>query len=541
MEIDDQTLKMLDAAKVQKESFRKIAMVWSIVMAALIMANYWVYSYLKLPPQTEVGLTWAGAIVFGFCLFKSLSYGLKFRNNSELLKDFEGGWERLSLALNAGTASALASTLATLKQKENSLLQGLIQHSEKYLNDLIDARYRSELQQQFEQEVKQFEEEYLEKATELRNQHPLYKAYYALDFAEAYLKQRRVEIEKQWDEAMSKTSWWNQLVNGGALDFKDLDMKIESLKLGKLRLTRTHEKDFDAQNEHYGKLAKQAFTRMAQTKIATEQFIQQCHYDDAVGNDMLKQGFLLASLSVPVSLWSDVNQAGDIYEVLRSVNGDYAGLSDAEIWWETLFLQSESLAGLISLTKGAYLEHIVATDTGGQLFEHFNHPDTDIVIDGVAFQIKATDSADYIHSVEDGIPVIATTEVANLTDAIDSGYRNEDLHEAVSLAVGGAVIDVGDTAVDAILTGIGGLGVLASLQGINHAVKQHENGGDPVEAMFEGVGIAIEGTARAAVNTLELGHNVITSRPSRFVGRQLLKALVALDNKMMSAGEPKNK
>ena len=61
------------------------------------------------------------------------------------------------------------------------------------------------------------------------------------------------------------------------------------------------------------------------------------------------------------------------------------------------------------------LEQLIAADTGGELFEHFNHPGSDIVIDGVEYQIKATDSTSYINSVADDIPVISTSEVASET------------------------------------------------------------------------------------------------------------------------------
>jgi hypothetical protein len=84
------------------------------------------------------------------------------------------------------------------------------------------------------------------------------------------------------------------------------------------------------------------------------------------------------------------------------------------------------------------------------------------------------------------------------------------------------------------LAGVGGLGFFATLEGLNHAVKKHENGGDAVEAVFEGAGVAIEGTARALVGAAEMGYKVLSSRPSRFVGRMLLKGAKKLDDKMMA-------
>ncbi|MQX45735.1 hypothetical protein [Sinorhizobium medicae] len=159
--------------------------------------------------------------------------------------------------------------------------------------------------------------------------------------------------------------------------------------------------------------------------------------------------------------------------------------------------------GPISLAKGAYFEKLVEADFGGERFEHFNHPDTDIVIDGVAYQIKATDSASYVESVADDIPVIATSEVAEITRAIDGGYSDEDIEDTVELALGGTVIDFGDTAVDALLTGVGGLGLLATVRGVNHGLTMHREGADPIESIVEGAGVAVVGTMKGTVNGAE--------------------------------------
>ena len=236
-------------------------------------------------------------------------------------------------------------------------------------------------------------------------------------------------------------------------------------------------------------------------------------------------------------MWSDLDSVGNVYDSLRLVNSNFSTMTDAEIWWESLFMPAESLAGLAALTKGAYFEQLVAQDTGGELFEHFNNPDTDIVIDGVAFQLKATDSVDYVYSVDESIPVIATSEVALATGVIDSGYTIEGLTNTVDNALGGTVVDIGDTTVDAILAGLGGLGFFATIEGINHASKKYSNGGDGVEALFEGAGVAIEGTARALVGAAEMTYNVLASRPSRFVGRALLRGLIKLDDKLMAPGK----
>jgi hypothetical protein len=98
------------------------------------------------------------------------------------------------------------------------------------------------------------------------------------------------------------------------------------------------------------------------------------------------------------------------------------------------------------------------------------------------------------------------------------------------------VVDTKDTALDALLSGVGGLGLFATIQGVNHAGERYKNGGDGVEALFAGAGVAIEGSARALVGTAELGYKVLASAPSRFIGRALMAGLKKLDDKMMDAG-----
>lgn len=75
--------------------------------------------------------------------------------------------------------------------------------------------------------------------------------------------------------------------------------------------------------------------------------------------------------------------------------------------------------------------------------------------------------------------------------------------------------------------------------GLHHAVQKHENGGDAVEAIFEGAGVAIEGTARALVGAAEMGYKILSSKPSRFVGRMLLKGAKKLDDKIMAEAKRK--
>lgn len=371
-----------------------------------------------------------------------------------------------------------------------------------------------------------------QKLTEIASQEPLISARNHIESSLSFLTKRREEMEAQWESSYEGFSWWNKLNYVLGPDFSEIDKAIDDLSDMQKKMAVKHKEDFKSLDRHFEQLKQNAIERISASKIKAERYIQNCSFQENFDSDILQKSLWLSALSVPVSIWSDINRAGNIYDSLRGVNSNFAGMSDADIWWESLFLPAEHLAGLAALTKGAYFEQLVAADTEGLLHKHFNNPDTDIVIDGVAFQLKATDSEAYVYSVDETIPVIATSEVASTTGAIDSGYSNEEINTAIDDALGGTIVDIGDTAVDAILTGAGGLGFFATIQGINHASAKYENGGDAVEAVFEGAGVAIEGTARALVGAAEMGYNVLASRPSRFIGRTLLKGLEKLDEKL---------
>jgi hypothetical protein len=372
------------------------------------------------------------------------------------------------------------------------------------------------------------------KLKEKENAIPLIKANNALRQTLKGFEDKRNELAQQWQQAYINFSWWNKFKHDEKLDLSDLDKQIITLRVALANFEKNHISDVHKLNIHFVELERLSRQRI---EIAYKKALQELKKDTIKepNNNLLAAGWL-ATLSIPISIWNDVNSADQVYVALRSVNGNFEGLSNSEIWWETLWMSPDSYAGLVGLTKGAYFESLVSQDTGGAPHEHFNHPDTDIVINGVEVQLKATDSISYINSVDQDIPVIATSEVALNTSATDSGFSNENITNTVEQALGGSVIDAKDTAVDAILTGVGSLGVFATMRGINHASARYETGVDGVESIFEGAGVAIEGTAKGLVDAGEMVYNVAMSRPSRFIGRALKKGFITLDNKMMEAG-----
>ncbi|MDA9064387.1 hypothetical protein N9K37_03460 [Pseudomonadales bacterium] len=520
---------------------RKQLVMWLLGLLCFICVVVYVNTHTPFPANLPVEFVYIALIMGLPILLASALKGRKYLNSQSYLADYNQMRVRLegaSTDLSVKDIGKLLSEAAALA-KTNHLVPGLLEHHLPILHRRMTILHRQSLLAALDTEHAALELSSKSQMYDRYQQVPLIKTRNQISTSLAFLERRRKEMTAQWEAAYKTFSWWNKLKYGGGPDFTEIDKAIKGLSGLQRRLVNTDAEDFERLEEHFRKLEQRALSRLAEAKTKAAIHIQELDYQESLSSGLLKKAFWFSAMSVPISIWSDLDSATNVYSALRGVNSNFAAMSDSEIWWESLFMPAESLAGLAALTKGAYFEQLVAADSGGQLFEHFNNPDTDIVIDGIAFQLKATDSAAYVYSVDESIPVIATSEVALTTGAIDSGYSNEDLTNAVGNALGGTVIDVGDTLADAILTGVGGLGFFATIEGINHATKKYENGGDAVEAAFEGAGVAIEGTARALVGAAEMSYNVLTSRPSRFVGRVLLSGLKKFDDKMMAAGDKK--
>lgn len=430
-----------------------------------------------------------------------------------------------------------ALLIAQASARKNPLAVVAIAQQQPVLDTHIENLTKADLSRKLQLDYQVLEQQSIAQLAQIKSQVPLIKAEAKLRSSMEFIRTRRAEISKQWNEVYEKFSWWNKLKYAGeSPDFSEMHKIENELKKMHAALIDKHAEDLEQLDAHFEQLKVSALARLAGAETASRHFIAERGGRQELDSDLLKKALWFSALSLPVSAWADMDAAGNVYDALRQVNGNFSGMSDTEVWWETLFIPTDSLVGLAALTKGAYFEQLVAADTGGTLFEHFNHPDTDIVIGGIAYQLKATDSAAYVNSVDENIPVITTSEVAFGTGSIDSGFSNEGLTNSVDLAIGGTVIDIGDSAADAILAGVGGLGLFATIAGINHAGAKHANGGDGVEAMFEGVGVAIEGTARSLVGAAEMTYKVLASKPSRFMGRVVLKSLKKLDDKITGSG-----
>jgi len=450
--------------------------------------------------------------------------------------------EELDAAFFSSNLHHVQSIIAETQRKTTGrpLIAIALESRWQALKNRIDTLARQQAHEMLNAEIAAATHECDQRLADIKNRHPLIVAEQRIRAVRDQLESRREQLDKQWQQTYNNFSWYNKLKYSDHPDFEEMDHAISKLTSLHTALLIKHGADFDRLDSHLVALRGRALLRLQASESQLRHIIDSEVSNERAATLPLTAALWFSALALPLSAWADISTAGNIYHALRDVNGNYADMSDAEIWWQTLFMPAEQLAGLASLTKGAYFEQLVAADSGGTLFEHFNNPDTDIVIDSVAYQLKATDSIAYIDSVDASIPVFATSEVAEHTRAIDAGYSNMELENSVNLALGGSLIDIKDTAIDALLAGVGGLGIFATLQGINHAAERYNNGGDGVEAVFEGVGVAVDGTARALVGTAELGYNVLMSRPSRFIGRGILAGFIKLDDKLTGSSEKRD-
>lgn len=415
-------------------------------------------------------------------------------------------------ALRLGASAELQHTLNDLRDRAEAhsdfaaALEKYQPRLRAYLEALLDKEARQIRAARIAQLCKEADQLVKNAIKRRHESNPNVRVKLEIESALKHLRNLVEDADRQFEEAMEKRflTAWARMTRPGRKRRREIRNDIEALEiaLGKV----SSNADLIASENEYERFKRMVDQRLGTAKKLASDAIPESHRNSFEPDHALSVGLISAALSVPVSVAMDLDRAGSVYDALRDVNGNYAQMTDLEIWRETLTMSPDSLVGLASLTKGSYFERLVESGFGGERFANFNHPDTDIIIDGVAYQIKATDSVAYVESVADHIPVIATTEVADETGVIDGGYTDVDLSDAVDIALGGSLIDVGDTILDGITTGIGGVGIVASVRGAHAAWGQYRKNGSTMDAIGLGVGTTASGVARTAVNFAEIGY-----------------------------------
>lgn len=403
----------------------------------------------------------------------------------------------------SGLLERLGATTANSEACE-AYLSAWMPALDTHLDQLLDQEAQQERQARIAALCREADQMVKAAARRRHESRPDVRARMRLEQEIPHLRRLVQEADNQFNATLDKRrlKWWLKMTRDrSALEHVEdqiaaLEVALERLKVSPSLVQADDE--FIALNAMIDR-------RIAEAKAAAMGAVPSSRLIPFEPDHALSAGFVAGAVGGMASLVDDVAQAGAVYDALREVNGNYAEMSDFEIWLESLSMPTDSLIGLASLTKGAYFEKLVEHDFGGARFAEFNHPDTDIVIDGIAYQIKATDSASYINSVADHIPVIATSEIAETTGAIDGGYNNEELAEAIDLALGGTLIDVGDAVLDGVTTGLGGVGIVAILIGSHTAWKTYQETGDAAEALAIGIKTIAKRTARTLVNLAEIG------------------------------------
>lgn len=474
-----------------------------------------------VPPSDALLLSIGLALICAFILFCRAGIRLK------RFREFE---QDVAAAVQVNTSAEIKQAITGFEQRAErstemrSILDGSMPRLTRRLTALLDTEVKREREKRIAQ-LCQDADRMVKAAIKRRHEaQPEIQARMRLEEAIPHLRHLVAEADRQFDEAMSKKTltWWRRWTRDRG-PILEIENQIGALELALQRLKASP--CLIASETEYRDLNRIVDRRLEEARKAASTAIPASHQHTYDPDHALSLGLMAGAVSVPLSIAADLNQAGSVYDALREVNGNFVHMSDFDIWLETLSMPAESLVGLASLTKGSYFEKLVEEGSNGERFANFNHPDTDIVIDGVAYQIKATDSVAYVQSVADHIPVIATSEVAEKTGVIDGGFSDVQLSEAIDGALGGEVIDFGDTILDGLSTGLGGVGIVAILRGSHSAWTEYRNTGNAADALGVGIKTTIAGVARSAVNLVELAyrgtHAVIASAPARYLTQRI--------------------
>lgn len=361
-----------------------------------------------------------------------------------------------------------------------------------------------------------------------KSQNPLQKVKRQLNTTLSTLKSKREELQKQWHMTYQDLSWWYKLKYEEGPNFSEINNEIKRLETLRTVFIKKHGDQIKEIEAYFHILNAKSSRRLKQyyehvLKCQEDKYLKTRALISEKPDRLLEMAGWSSAFGVSASLLEDFSTCHNVYDALRRVNSNYEGLSDSEIWWETLWMQEESLAQLASLTKEAYLNQLLVEKTDGVLFDHFNQTDSEIVIDSITYQIKKKKNKLYLETFDEKIPVITSREIAKMTALIGSAIT----HVSINVDV-----DFSEEIADGILSDIGGFGLFASLKGLGHAAEKYNKGGDGEEAIYEGIEIAIVGSAKAIVDTGELVYKAAMSGPSRFIGRSILKGLYKLDKKL---------
>lgn len=193
---------------------------------------------------------------------------------------------------------------------------------------------------------------------------------------------------------------------------------------------------------------------------------------EAADKNLIQISILVGTMGIAFNGLNSAIQSSMVYDALRKVNSNFEKSSDSEIWFEMMLLNllnQNSYQGMANLAKGAYFEELVANNTNGILHENFNTPGTDITVDGELLQIKATDNLATINSIDPAISVIATTEVAEKSSAVNSGYTNFEVTQSTESALGGNPFDTSGSLIDGASFFVGSIGIFAIFRGLGSA------------------------------------------------------------------------
>jgi len=126
----------------------------------------------------------------------------------------------------------------------------------------------------------------------------------------------------------------------------------------------------------------------------------------------------------------------EVYDAIRRGYTDLADATDAEIMDYFGAVTSTELSGHVANIKGIALEMELARALDAELYEMTNHVGTDIIVDGMDYSVKSGISTQpTLDDLAEGLDVIATSEIADVTDAIDAGITNAELVESVLDAI----------------------------------------------------------------------------------------------------------
>lgn len=322
------SLHMQDVLGAHQIIFRKLLrtfVVWLFVLASMAMLYSSFDTVVYFFDIANFFMLWVSiAVVFILAFMILIIFLYRIVKSVHYLRVFKKCQESLVAVTHEESVIEIGSTLSAAKllAKKNHLVHHYLTFSEPLVQRRMTQVFRSEMLQGIVSEEIRLNRICRTKIRGLYSNEPLIVADKKVEISTAYLLKAKSEIQKKWAVSYDGFSWWNKFKYANELNFTEIDKCLESLSLKRKALNGISGGDIAAVDEKYLGMSQRACSRLATAKLKADEYVALCEHTERLDSSIIKKSIWLSAMSIPVSIWGDVERASGIYETYGGSMGN---------------------------------------------------------------------------------------------------------------------------------------------------------------------------------------------------------------------------